>query len=166
MTFDIALTLAIMTAAVVLFATEKLRVDVIELLVLLVVAVTGLVTPEQVFAGFASPAVITVWAVYIVSGGLFRTGVAEVLGERTSRLAGHNEKRLIAVIMITCGTLSAFMNNIGATAVLLPAVVGISRRSKIPLSRLLMPLSFASLIGGNMTLIGTHPKYSGHQYSR
>ncbi len=157
MTFDIALTLAIMAAAVVLFATEKLRVDVIALLVLLVVAVTGLVTPEQVFAGFASPAVITVWAVYIVSGGLFRTSVADVLGERIARLAGHNEKRLIAVIMITCGTLSAFMNNIGATAVLLPAVVGISRRSKIPLSRLLMPLSFASLMGGNMTLIGTPP---------
>ena len=124
---------------------------------LLVVAVTGLVTPEQVFAGFASPAVITVWAVYIVSGGLFHTGVADVLGERITRLAGHNEKRLIAVIMITCGTLSAFMNNIGATAVLLPAVVGISRRSKIPLSQLLMPLSFASLMGGNMTLIGTPP---------
>jgi di/tricarboxylate transporter len=157
MTPQIALTLTIIAAAVALFATEKLRVDVIALLALLAVALTGLVTPQQAFAGFSSPAVITVWAVYIVSGGLFKTGVADMLGERIIRLAGTSEPRLIAVIMVTCGTMSAFMNNIGATAVLLPAVVGISRRSKVPLSRLLIPLSFSSLMGGNMTLIGTPP---------
>jgi di/tricarboxylate transporter len=134
-----------------------LRVDLIALLVLLTVALTGLVSPEEVFLGFASPAVITVWAVYIVSGALFRTGVADILGQRIIRLAGTSEPRLIAVLMLTCGTMSAFMNNIGATAVLLPAVVGISRQSKIPLSRLLIPLSFSSLMGGNMTLIGTPP---------
>lgn len=157
MTPQIALTLAIIAAAVVLFATEKLRVDLIALLVLLTLALTGLVGPEEVFAGFASPAVITVWAVYIVSGGLFRTGVADMLGERIIRLAGASEPRLIAVIMAACGVMSAFMNNIGATAVFLPAVVGISRQAKVPLSRLLIPLSFSSLLGGNMTLIGTPP---------
>ncbi|MCL4867687.1 MAG: anion permease [Anaerolineae bacterium] len=157
MTPEIALTLGIVVVAVVLFATEKLRVDVIAMLVLLTVGLTGLVTPEQVFAGFANPAVITVWAVYIVSGALFRTGVADMLGERIIRLAGPSEPRLIAVIMLSCGTMSAFMNNIGATAVLLPAVIGISRQAKIPLSRLLIPLSFSSLMGGNMTLIGTPP---------
>jgi di/tricarboxylate transporter len=157
MTPEIALTLAIIVAAVILFATELLRVDVIALLVLLTVALTGLVTADQAFAGFANPAVITVWAVYIVSGGLFRTGVADMLGERIIRVAGTSEPRLIAVIMLTCGTMSAFMNNIGATAVLLPAVAGISRQANIPLSRLLIPLSFSSLMGGNMTLIGTPP---------
>ncbi|MFQ5593467.1 MAG: SLC13 family permease [Anaerolineae bacterium] len=157
MTPHIALTLTIIAAAVVLFATEKLRVDVIALLVLLTLALTGLVGPEEVFQGFASPAVITVWAVYIVSGALFKTGVADMLGERIIRLAGSSELRLIVVIMLTCGTMSAFMNNIGATAVLLPAVVGISRQSKVPLTRLLIPLSFSSLMGGNMTLIGTPP---------
>ncbi len=157
MTPHIALTLIIIAAAVALFATEKLRVDVIALLVLLTLALTGLVQPEQVFSGFANPAVITVWAVYIVSGGLFKTGVADILGERIIRLAGTSEPRLIAVIMATCGVMSAFMNNIGATAVLLPAVVGISRQARVPLSRLLIPLSFASLLGGNMTLIGTPP---------
>jgi di/tricarboxylate transporter len=157
MTADIALTLIIIVVAVVLFATEKLRVDVIALLVLLTVGFTGLVSPEAVFAGFASPAVVTVWAVYIVSAGLFKTGVADMLGERITQLSGTSEPRLIAVIMLTCGIMSAFMNNIGATAVLLPAVVGISRKAKVPLSRLLIPLSFASLMGGNMTLIGTPP---------
>jgi len=157
MTFQIALTLFIIGAAVVLFATEKLRVDVIALMVLLTLALTGLVTAEQAFSGFASPAVITVWAVYIVSGALFKTGVTDMIGERITRMAGNSEPRLIAIIMITCGTMSAFMNNIGATAVMLPAVVGISRKSGVPLSRLLIPLSFASLMGGNMTQIGTPP---------
>jgi di/tricarboxylate transporter len=157
LTPEILLTLGIIITAVVLFATEKLRVDVIALLVLLTLILTGLASPEQAFSGFASPAVITVWAVYIVSGALFRTGVADTLGGIISRLAGNGEVRLIVVIMLTCGVMSAFMNNIGATAVLLPAVVGISRQSGVPLSRLLIPLSFSSLMGGNMTLIGTPP---------
>lgn len=157
MTPEIALTLTIIAVAVVLFATEKLRVDVIALLVLLTLAITQLVTIEEAFAGFASPAVITVWAVYIVSGGLFRTGVADFLGEQIARFANNSEVRLVVVIMLVCGTMSAFMNNIGAVAMLLPAVAGISRQTKIPLSRLLIPLSFSSLMGGNMTLIGTPP---------
>ena len=157
MTFQIGLTLFIVATAVVLFATEKLRVDVIAMLVLLTLTLTGLVTPEEAFSGFASPAVITVWAVYIVSGALFKTGVTDIIGERIARLAGNSEPRMIAIIMLACGTMSAFMNNIGATAVMLPAVVGISRKTGIPLSRLLIPLSFASLMGGNMTQIGTPP---------
>ncbi len=157
MTPEIALTLGIIVVAVILFATEKLRVDIIALLVLLTLALTGLVTGDDVFAGFASPAVITVWGVYMVSGGLLRTGVTDFLGERIGRIAGTSEPRLVAIIMLACGTLSAFINNIGAVAMLLPAVVGLSRQTKIPLSRLLIPLSFASLMGGNMTLIGTPP---------
>ena len=155
MTFDIALTLAIVLGAVVLFATEKLRVDVIALLVLLTVALTGLVTPAQAFAGFSNSAVITVWAVYIVSAGMLLTGVADLMGRAMLRMAGTSEVRLIVVIMITCGVMSAFMNNVGATAMLLPVMIGISRSTKVPISRLLIPLSFSSLLGGNMTLIGT-----------
>ena len=157
LTFEIGLTLTIIAVAIILFATEKLRVDVIAMLVLITVGLTGLVSAEEMFSGFSNPAVITVWAVYIVSGALFRTGVADFLGEQIIKLAGHSEPRLVAVIMLTCGTMSAFMNNIGAAAVLLPAVAGISRQAKIPLSRLLIPLSFSSLMGGNMTLIGTPP---------
>lgn len=157
MTFEIGLTLSIILAALVLFATEKLRVDIIALLVLLTVVLTGLIEPDQAFSGFASPAVITVWAVYIVSGALFRTGVTDVLGGWIARLAGNGEVRLIAVIMLACGTMSAFMNNIGATAMLLPAVAGVARKSGVPLSKLLIPLAFASLLGGNMTQIGTPP---------
>jgi di/tricarboxylate transporter len=155
MTIDIALTLAIIVAALTLFATEKLRVDLVALLVLLSVGLLRLINPEEIFDGFANPAVITVWAVYIVSGGLFKTGVADVMGRGILRLGGDKEPRLIATIMATCGVISAFMNNVGATAMLMPAMVGISRRTKIAVSKLLIPLSFSSLLGGAMTLIGT-----------
>ncbi|HSF83791.1 MAG TPA: SLC13 family permease, partial [Anaerolineales bacterium] len=106
-------------------------------------------------AGFANPAVITIWAVYIVSGGLFKTGVADALGALILKLSGASEVRLIAVIMLICGAMSAFMNNVGAVAVLMPAVIGISNKTKIPVSKLLIPLAFSSLLGGKMTLIGT-----------
>ncbi len=155
MTTDIALTLTIILAALVLFATEKLRVDLVALLVLLSVGLLRLINPEEIFDGFANAAVITVWAVYMVSGGLFRTGVADAIGKGILRLAGDREPRLIATIMLTCGVISAFMNNVGATAMLMPALIGISRRTKIAISKLLMPLSFSSLLGGKMTLIGT-----------
>lgn len=157
MTFEIGFVLVLILVAIVLFATEKLRVDVVALLVLLTLAISGIVTAEESFSGFASPAVITVWAVYIVSAGLFKTGVADILGKQITRVAGHSEPRLIAMIMLACGTMSAFMNNIGAVAILLPAVMGIARQSQIPASRLLIPLAFSSLMGGNMTLIGTPP---------
>ena len=155
MTFDIGLTLGIILMALVLFATEKLRVDLIALIVLLLVSITGLVPKEEVFLGFANSAVITIWAVYIVSGGLFKTGVADILGSFILRLSGTGEARLIAVIMLVCGIMSAFMNNVGAVAVLMPAVIGISNKTKIPVSKLLIPLAFSSLLGGSMTLIGT-----------
>jgi len=155
MTTQIAITLSIIIGALVLFGTDKLRVDVVALLVLLTVTLVGLVGPVEVFAGFSNPAVITVWAVYIVSRGLFKTGVADILGKFILRLSGESEMRMIAVIMLACGTISAFMNNVGATAMLLPAVVSISRQTKMPVSKLLIPLSFSSLLGGKLTLIGT-----------
>ena len=155
MTPQIALTLAIIVGALIVFATEKLRVDVVALLVLLTVGLTRLIGPEEVFAGFSNSAVITVWAVYIVSGGLFKTGVADILGKFILQLAGKNEMRLIAVIMLTCGLMSAFMNNVGATAMLMPAIISVAKQTNIPASKLLIPLSFSSLLGGKMTLIGT-----------
>ena len=155
MTFDIALTFAIVIGAIVLFAIDKLRVDVIAMLVLLTVALTGLVTPTEAFSGFSNPAVITVWAVYILSAGMLLTGVADAMGRAMLRVAGTSEIRLIVVIMITCGVMSAFINNVGATAMLLPVVIGVSRSTGVPIARLLIPLSFSSLLGGNMTLIGT-----------
>jgi di/tricarboxylate transporter len=157
MTFQIALVMAILALSVVLFVTEWLRVDVVALLVLATLALTGLVTPAEAISGFSSPAVITVWAVFILSGALSRTGVASLIGRQVLRLAGTGELRLMAVIMITAGVMSAFMNNVGVAALLLPVVMDIARRTDRPPSRLLMPLAFGALLGGLTTLIGTPP---------
>jgi di/tricarboxylate transporter len=157
MTTDNILVLVILAGSVVLFVSEKLRVDVIAMLVLITLSLTGLVTIEEAFSGFASPAVITVWSVYIVSGALFVSGVADKLASSMLRLAGANYIRILVVIMLTVGIMSSFMNNIGAVAILLPAVVSIGRSINVPPSKLLIPMAFVSLLGGKMTLIGTPP---------
>ena len=157
MTGEITLVLVILGVAIVLFASEKIRVDVVSMMVLLALLLTGLLTTEQAFSGFSNPAVITVWAIYIVSASLTHTGIADVIGRHIGRLAGTGEARLTFVIMATVAVMSAFMNNIGAAAVLLPVTIGLGRNAKIPASKLLIPLAFGSLLGGVTTLIGTPP---------
>ena len=157
MTFEIALVLAILAISLVLFISEVIRMDVVALLVLGALAVTGLVDSNQAFAGFSNSAVITVWAMFILSEGLTRTGIADIIGRQVMRIGGRQEFTLIVVIMITGAVLSAFMNNIGVAALMLPVVVEVARRTRIPASRLLMPLAYSTLLGGLMTLIGTPP---------
>ncbi|MBE0599223.1 MAG: SLC13 family permease [Desulfuromonadales bacterium] len=154
---DIALVLIILVAAIVLFATEWIRMDLVSLMVLLTLALTGLVTAEQAFSGFSNPAVITVAAMFVISAGLTSTGALGPLAERLIHLAGPSEARLVALIMLTSAFFSSFINNIGATAMLMPIVISIAQRSKISPSRLLIPLAFGSLLGGVCTLIGTPP---------
>jgi di/tricarboxylate transporter len=141
----------------ILFITERIRVDVVALMVLVSLAVTGLVAPVDALSGFSNLAVVTVWAVLILSAGLARTGVAGLIGRPLLRLAGGSEARLIALIMLVVGVLSGLMNDIGVAALMLPVVVDIARRTNHPPSRLLMPLAFAALLGGLNTLIGTPP---------
>ena len=157
MTTDSIIIFVILGAALVLFISEKIRVDLVALMVLVALTLTGLITPEEAFSGFASPAVITVWAVFIISGGLTRSGVADVIARFILQLAGNHQIRLVVLIMLTVGLMSAFMNNIGAVAILLPAAVSVAREMKISPSKLLIPLAWASLMGGNLTLIGTPP---------
>ncbi len=157
MTLQIAITLTILVVAVSLFVTERLRMDVVALLVLGSLALTGLVTPAEAISGFSSPAVVTVWAMFIISGGLSRTGVASLVGRQVLRLGGQDEMRLTIVIMLTAGVLSAFMNNVGVAAMMLPVVMDITHRLNQPASKFLMPLATGSLLGGLTTLIGTPP---------
>jgi di/tricarboxylate transporter len=155
MTLDIAIVFSITTLAVLLFITERVRVDLVALLVMASLALTGILTPVDALSGFSNAAVVTVWAVLILSAGLARTGVAGLVGNRVLGLAGNRETRLVLVIMLMTGLLSGFMNSIGVTSLFLPVVIDISRRTKIPPSKLLMPLAFATLMGGMITLIGT-----------
>ncbi len=164
MTLEIGIVLGILVAALVLFVTELLRVDLVALLVLVVLAIAGLLTdPEKLvtsgeaLSGFSNPAVITVWAVFVLSGGLSRTGVSGRIGKHVLRIAGDGETRLIIVLMLTTGVLSAFMNNVGVAAMLLPVVMDIAKRTNRAPSKLLIPLAYGSLLGGLCTLIGTPP---------
>ncbi len=133
--------------------------DLVALLVLgaLAIGLPDIVTADKAFAGFSNSAVITVWAMFILSEGLTRTGIADIIGHQVMRLGGRREVTLIFVIMVTGAVLSAFMNNIGVAALMLPVVVEVARRTRIPASRLLMPLAYSTLLGGLMTLIGTPP---------
>jgi di/tricarboxylate transporter len=157
MTGDIAIVLGILAISLILFVSEIIRMDLVALLVLGALAVTGLVTADEAFAGFSNSAVITVWAMFILSEGLTRTGIADIIGRQVMRIAGRREISMILVIMVTGAVLSAFMNNIGVAALMLPVVVDVARRTRIPASRLLMPLAYSTLLGGLMTLIGTPP---------
>jgi di/tricarboxylate transporter len=157
MTFEIALVLGILALSLILFVSEVIRMDLVALLVLSALAVTELVSTSEAFAGFSNSAVITVWAMFILSEGLTRTGIADVIGRQVMKIAGRREISMIVVIMLTGAILSAFMNNIGVAALMLPVVIEVARRTRIPQSRLLMPLAYATLLGGLMTLIGTPP---------
>jgi di/tricarboxylate transporter len=157
MTTDIAIVLAILLVSLVLFISEKVRMDVVALLVLVALAFTGLVSPTEALAGFSNAAVITVWAMFILSEGLTETGVASIIGKQVLKMAGKSEFRMIVVIMLTSGVLSAFMNNIGVAAFMLPVVITVARTTGVAPSRLLMPLAYGSLLGGLTTMIGTPP---------
>jgi di/tricarboxylate transporter len=154
---EIATVFAITALAVLLFITERVRVDLVALLVMASLALTGVLTPSEALSGFSNPAVVTVWAVLILSAGLSRTGVAGIVGHRVLGLGGNSELKIILLIMLMVGVLSGFMNSIGVAALFLPVVIDIARRTGIPPSKILMPLAFAALMGGLTTLIGTPP---------
>ncbi len=149
--------LIILLITIILFVTEKIRADVAALISMVSLLLTGILTTQEAFSGFSSPAVITVWSVFIVSGGITRSGIGDQIAHWVLRLAGKSQVRLTFIIMLTVGLLSAVMNNIGAVAILLPAVLTISKKADLAPSKLLIPLAWASLMGGNMTLIGTPP---------
>ena len=157
MTFEIGFLFALIALMVYLFLTEKLPVDLTAFLGLATLIIFGYLSPAEAFTGFASPAVITMLSVFIVGAALLETGVADIIGGRIHKVVGNSEIRLILVLMLVAGALSAFMNNIAATAVLMPAVASIANRAGLAPSRLFMPLAFGAILGGTTTLVGTPP---------
>ena len=157
MTIQIGMLFALLAVMVYLFLTEKLPVDLTAFLGLIVLIFGGYVTPSEAFQGFSSPAVITMLSVFIVGAALLETGVADIIGGKIHWLVGNSEIRLIVTLMLVAGVLSAFMNNIAATAVLMPAVATLGPRAGLSPSRLFMPLAFGAILGGTTTLVGTPP---------
>ena len=157
MTPEIMTVLAILVAVIILLVTEWAPLEVLAMLVMGVLAVTDIVSPKEALAGFSNPAVVTIWAVFILSGGLTRTGIANILGRQLLKVAGTNESMLVVIIMVLAGVLSAFMNNVAVAALMLPVVMDIARKTELSPSTLLMPLAYGSLLGGLTTIIGTPP---------
>jgi di/tricarboxylate transporter len=155
MTYEIILTLGILLFAIILFITELIRADLVALLVLVLLVISGLVTPEESISGFSNPAVITIWAVFILSAGLARTGIAALLAEQVLKLGGKSENRLLAVIMSSTAVVSAFVVNVGVAAMFLPVALDIARKTGRKASRLLLPMVYGITVGGMIVLIGT-----------
>ena len=157
MTLQMFLVFLILGVTVILFVSEKLRVDIVAIMVMVTLPWLGLIEPAEAFSGLASNAVVAVIAVMILGYGVDRSGAINRLVRPIASAARSDEKRLIGLIAVTVGCISAFMQNIGAAALFLPAMLRISKSTGIPASRLLMPMGFAVILGGNLSMVGSTP---------
>jgi di/tricarboxylate transporter len=157
MTFEMYLALGILLFAILFFVTEWLRVDVVALIVVISLMLTGLLKPAEAIAGFSNPVVLTIASLFIIGGAVLQTGLAAMVGNQVLKIAGTNPTRLIVTVMLAVALLSAFMSDTGTVAVLMPAVISLAASARISPSKLLIPLSYGALLGGAATLIGTPP---------
>ena len=161
---QIVVVLCILAFTVYLFVSEVVRVDVAAVAILtllgvlsLVPALDGMVDVQSLYRGFGSNAVISIIAIMIIGAGLDRTGVVSRLADLILQHGGATEKRITMLLTTSVGTLSSFMQNVGAAALFIPIVSRISTRAQIPMSRLLMPMGFCAILGGTMTMVGSSP---------
>ncbi len=155
MNVDILVILVLLFLAVVLFFLEWLSVDVVTLLLLVSLVLFQILSPEEAFSGFASEIVIILASIFVLSGALVQTGVMNWLGKAIYQFSGGSEIGVLIWVMFLSAFVSAFLSNTTATAILLPAVMGIASTSQVSPGRILIPLAFASMLGGTCTLIGT-----------
>ena len=165
MTVKAIVTLLILAAAMYGFVSEKLAPDVTSLLALLSLLLTGVLTPYEAFSGFSHPATISVAAVLVLSAGVERTGALTYIARRLLTPLGNSELTLTIVIMVTIGSISAFINNTAAVAIFIPVVMEVCRRTAVSPSRVLMPMSHAATFGGMCTLIGTSTNLVAHEFA-
>ena len=157
MTTEMLIVFATVGAAAVLFASNRVRLDIVALGVVLVMMLSGILTPTQAFAGFGDPVVLLVAGLLVIGEMLDRTGVAQSIGRWIIQTGGRDESRLIVLIMVAAATLSSVMSSTAVVAILIPVVFKVSNNTGISASRLLMPMSFAAMISGMLTLIATPP---------
>jgi di/tricarboxylate transporter len=154
MNFEIALTLIILISTIILFITELFRVDIIAILVMLTLAWTGILSPAEAFSGLSSNAVIAVIAIMIIGYGLDQSGFMQKLSRPLLSAAGKKEKRFMVILSFAAGAVSALMQNIGVIALFLPLVRKMTKKLNLSLRKVLMPVGFAVILGGNLTMVG------------
>lgn len=152
--------LSLLLIAILLFASGKVRMDAIALFVIVAFVLSGTLTLPEAFSGFSDPNVILIAALFIIGDGLVRTGVATIMGSWLVKVAGNSETKMLIYLMLTVAGLGAFMSSTGVVAIFIPVVLSVSMRMQTSPSRLMMPLSFAGLISGMMTLVATPPNPS------
>src|SRR5918998_1306119 len=155
MTLSIATVLILLFVALVLFGTERIPIDVVTILVVIGLVLTRVLTPAEAFAGFGNDIIITISGLFILTGGLVKTGVVDLVGRRLHRVSGGSEFRLTVLIMFTAAACASVMKNTTTTAMFVPVVLGLAERARVQPSKLLMPLAFGAILGGTCTLIGT-----------
>ncbi|EPL9568627.1 SLC13 family permease [Providencia rettgeri] len=149
--------LTLLLIAIVLFTTNKVRMDVVALLVIVAFVLSDTLTLEQATSGFADPNVLLIAALFVIGDGLVRTGIAYQMGDWLVRVAGSSESKMLVFLMLTVAGLGAFMSSTGVVAIFIPVVLSVAARMKTSPGRLMMPLGFAGLISGMMTLVATPP---------
>ena len=157
MTLELALVLALLASAIVMFVINRPRMDVVAAIMMAALPLTGVITVGEAIAGFADPNIVLIAFLFILGEGLVRTGVARRLGDWINQQAGGSETRLVALLMIAVGTLGSLMSSTAIVAIFIPVVLRICRNTGTAPSRLMMPMSFAALISGMMTLVATAP---------
>ncbi len=155
MTTQIAIVLSLLFVGLVLFAIERIPIEVVSIVLVMALVITRTLTAGEAFAGFGNDIVITIAGLFILTGGLAKTGVVDLVGRRLHRFAGDSEFRITALIMVAAAMSAAVMKNTTTTAMFLPVVLGIAARRSLSPSKLLIPLAFGAILGGTCTLIGT-----------
>lgn len=150
-------TLLILAISAVFFAIGKVRSDLVAICALVALLLCGILTPQEALSGFSNQVVIMMVGLFVVGGGIFQTGLAKMIGGRIMQLAGNNETVVFLLVMIVTAVIGAFVSNTGTVALMMPIVVSLSTKADVKARRLLMPLAFASSMGGMLTLIGTPP---------
>ena len=156
-------TLVILGLTALMFVIGKIRSDIVALCALLALLLLGILTPQEALSGFSSPVVIMMVGLFVVGGAVLRTGLARIASNQVMRLAGNSPTALFLLVVLTAAFIGAFVSNTGTVALMLPIVVSMAAQSGTNASRLLMPLAFASSMGGMLTLIGTPPHLTTDQ---
>ena len=151
------ITLTILVLSAIFFMNGKIRSDVVALCALVLLLVFQILTPEEALSGFSNSIVIMMVGLFVVGGAIFQTGLAKMISAKILRMAGKSELKLFILVMLVTAAIGAFVSNTGTVALMLPIVVSLALSANMNASRLLMPLAFASSMGGMMTLIGTPP---------
>ena len=157
MTGEVLFVFGLLLVIILLFVSNRLRLDIVAIIVVLILMISGLLSPAEALAGFGDPVVLLIAGLFVVGEGLVRTGVAYAIGNWLMEVSGRGENRQLVMLMLVVSALSAFMSSTGAVAIFIPVALSMASKAGVSPSRLLMPMAIASMIGGMLTLIGTPP---------